>query len=116
MASFAMVYAGAPLCMWKFAILAACFVNNITASFYSDPGIWATPHELVYGTPFEDPGVVMPFAVLAWFCSVRASVPSLSHDVPSWFSFTMPSRTLPTPMRSTLQHQSEYYTGRTLSF
>ncbi len=35
MASYAMVYAGAPLFFWRWAVQAAVFVNNITATFYS---------------------------------------------------------------------------------
>jgi hypothetical protein len=35
MASYAMVYAGAPMYVWRFAILAAVFVNNLAATYYS---------------------------------------------------------------------------------
>jgi hypothetical protein len=34
MASYAIVYARAPLYMWRFAILAAVFVNNLAATYY----------------------------------------------------------------------------------
>jgi hypothetical protein len=43
MASFAMVFSGAPLFMWRWAIVCAAFINNITASFYVLEGVWATP-------------------------------------------------------------------------
>ena len=65
MASYAMVYAGAPLFLWRYAILAAAFVNNITATYYSKEDIWATPYELVFGEPYPDTGVVMPFGCAA---------------------------------------------------
>ena len=65
MASYAMVYAGAPIYMWRFAILAAVFINNITATFYSIEGVWATPYELIYNEPYLDAGIVMPFGCAA---------------------------------------------------
>ena len=34
MASFAMVLAGAPMFMWRWAIMCAAFINNISATFY----------------------------------------------------------------------------------
>ncbi len=61
MASFAMVYAGAPLWMWIYTILAAVFINNITAAYYSKKALWATPFELVSGEPFPDSSIVVPF-------------------------------------------------------
>jgi hypothetical protein len=54
MASFGMVFSGAPLFMWVHAIKAAAFINNITATFYSKAGVWATPYELVHGERFPD--------------------------------------------------------------
>ncbi len=39
MASFGMVYSGAPLFMWVHAMKAAAFINNITATFYSSTGV-----------------------------------------------------------------------------
>ena len=65
MGSFAMVYAGAPLFMWRWAIISATFINNITASFYSVEKIWAQPCQLVHGEPFPDSSIVMP-----WGCGV----------------------------------------------
>jgi hypothetical protein len=35
MASFAMVFSGAPMYMWHWCITCAVFINNITATFYS---------------------------------------------------------------------------------
>ncbi len=65
MASFGMVYAGAPLFMWVHAIKAAAFISNITATFYSSPDVWATPYELVHGERFPDASVVVPFGCAA---------------------------------------------------
>ena len=65
MASFGMVYAGAPLFMWVHAIKAAAFISNITATFYSSRNIWATPYELVHGERFPDASVVVPFGCAA---------------------------------------------------
>jgi hypothetical protein len=65
MASFGMVFAGAPLFMWVHAIKAAAFINNITATFYSQAGVWATPYELVHGERFPDASVVVPFGCAA---------------------------------------------------
>ena len=31
----------------------AAFISNITATFYSTPGVWATPYELVHGRGFR---------------------------------------------------------------
>ena len=53
LASFAMVYSGAPMFLWRYAIQAATFIYNITAGWYSQEQLWAAPHELVYGTPFR---------------------------------------------------------------
>ncbi len=61
MASFAMVFAGAPLFMWVFAIRTAVFVCNISASYYSKQGLWSTPYEVVHGEPFPDTSLVVPF-------------------------------------------------------
>jgi hypothetical protein len=43
MASFAMVFAGAPIFMWRWAIMYAVFINNITAVYYTREKCWATP-------------------------------------------------------------------------
>jgi hypothetical protein len=61
MASFGMVYVGAPLFMWIFAVRCAVFINNITACYYSKVKQWATPYELVHGEPFPDTSIVVPF-------------------------------------------------------
>ncbi len=65
MASFGMVYSGAPLFMWVHAIKTAEFVNNITATYYSKQEVWATPYELVHGERFPDASVVVPFGCVA---------------------------------------------------
>ena len=65
LASFAMVYSGASFFLWRYAILAACFVYNITAGWYSQEQLWATPYELIYGEPFPDSSIVVPFGCAA---------------------------------------------------
>ncbi len=65
MASFAMVHAGAPLFFWIWAVRAAVFVNNITATFYSREKVWSTPYTLVYGEPYPDASIVVPFGCAA---------------------------------------------------
>jgi hypothetical protein len=61
LATFAMMFAGAPQFMWRFAIISAVFVCNITAGWCSFEQLWATPHELVFGEPFPDSAVLMPW-------------------------------------------------------
>lgn len=61
MASFAMVLSGAPVFMWRWAIICAAFINNITATFYKREQIWATPWEVLHGEPFPDASIVVPF-------------------------------------------------------
>ena len=65
LASFAMVYSGAPMFLWRYAILAAVFVYNITAGWYSTEELWATPYEIIYGEPFPDSSIVVPFGCAA---------------------------------------------------
>ncbi len=65
MASFGMVYAGAPLFMWIWATKSAVFVNHIAASYYSDKRIWATPFELIHNEAFPDASIVVPFGCAA---------------------------------------------------
>jgi hypothetical protein len=65
MASFAMVLSGAPLFMWRWAILCATFINNISATYYSKEKVWATPYELMHGEPYPDASVVVPFGCAA---------------------------------------------------
>ena len=60
-----MVYAGAPLFMWIWAIRVAVFLNNITASYFSRERVWATPYELLHGEPFPDASIVVPFGCAA---------------------------------------------------
>jgi hypothetical protein len=61
MASFAMVFAGAPLFMWIYAIRTAVFISNISASFFSVQNVWSTPYEVVHNEPFPDASIVVPF-------------------------------------------------------
>jgi hypothetical protein len=65
MASFAMVFSGAPIFMWRWAIQCAVFINNITATFFRIERVWATPWELLHGEPFPDSSVVVPFGCAA---------------------------------------------------
>ena len=61
LASFGMVYAGAPMFMWRWCVACAVFINNITATFYSEENLWATPYEVVHNEPYPDSSVVVPF-------------------------------------------------------
>jgi hypothetical protein len=61
MASYAMVYAGAPLFFWKWGVMSATFVSNITATHYSRERIWSTPYTFGFGEPFPDASIVVPF-------------------------------------------------------
>ncbi len=65
MASFGMVYAGAPLYMWIWAIKTAVFIYNITASYYSRQRVWATPYEIIHGEPFPDTSIVVSLGCAA---------------------------------------------------
>jgi hypothetical protein len=71
MASFAMVYSGAPLLfMWIWSVKTAVFVNQIMASYNSVQKTWATPYELVHGELFPDASIVVPFG-----CGVLVLLP-----------------------------------------
>lgn len=61
LASYGMVYSGAPMFMWVWCISCAVFINNITAAFYSSENLWATPYEVVHNEPFMDSSIVVPF-------------------------------------------------------
>ena len=61
LASYGMVYAGAPMFMWRWCVMCAVFINNITATFYSEENLWATPYEVVHNEPFPDSSIVVPF-------------------------------------------------------
>ncbi len=61
MASFAMVYAGAPLLMWIYSVKAATFTNNIAAKYYRLKDAWAQPYQVVHGETFADSSIVVPF-------------------------------------------------------
>jgi hypothetical protein len=65
MASFGMVYSGAPLFMWIYSTKAAVFGNNITASYYSRQGVWSTAYEIVHSERFADSSIVVPFGCAA---------------------------------------------------
>jgi hypothetical protein len=70
MASFAMVYSGAPLFMWIWGVKTAVFINNIMASYYSVPKVWAAPFELLHGEVFPDASIIVPFG-----CGVLVLLP-----------------------------------------
>ena len=61
LASYGMVFSGAPMFMWRWCIACAVFVNNITATFYSAENVWATPYEVIFNEPFPDSSIVVPF-------------------------------------------------------
>ncbi len=65
MASFAMVLAGAPVFMWRWAIICATFISSITAAYYKKEKVWATPCELLRDEPFPDLSIVVPFGCAA---------------------------------------------------
>ncbi len=65
MASFGMVYSGAPLFMWRWCIQCAVFINNIAATYFSVEKVWATPYELEHGEPYPDVSIVVPFGCAA---------------------------------------------------
>jgi hypothetical protein len=65
MASFAMVYSGAPLFMWIYSLRCAVFTGNICASFYPKYSVWVTPYELVHNEPFPDASIIVPFGCAA---------------------------------------------------
>ena len=70
MASFAMVYSGAPLFMWVWGVKTAAFVDRIMASYYSVQKVWASPYELVHGESFPDASIIVPFG-----CGVLVLLP-----------------------------------------
>ena len=61
MATFAMIFSGAPMFLWRYAVISAVFIYNITAGWYSVEQVWATPYELLYGEPFPDSSIVVPW-------------------------------------------------------
>jgi hypothetical protein len=61
MASFAMVFSGAPLFMWVWSVRTAVFVNNLMAAYFSMQKVWAAPYELVHGESFPDASIIVPF-------------------------------------------------------
>ncbi len=61
LATYGMVYSGASMFMWRWCIACAVFINNITATFYSEENIWATPFEVLHNEPYPDSSVVVPF-------------------------------------------------------
>jgi hypothetical protein len=65
MASFAMVFSGAPLFMWIFAVRTAAFISNISASYYSKQKFWSTPYFVIHGEHFPDASIVVPFGCAA---------------------------------------------------
>ena len=61
MTSFAMLFAGAPMFLWRYAMMSAVFIYNVTAGWHSAEQVWATPYELVFGEPFPDTSIVVPW-------------------------------------------------------
>jgi hypothetical protein len=65
MASYAMVYSGAPLFFWRWATQAATFVDRLTATYYSREKVWSTPYTLLFNEPFPDASIIVPFGCAA---------------------------------------------------
>jgi hypothetical protein len=41
------------------------FVNNLAATYYSTEKVRATPFEVIFGEPYPDTGIIMPFGCAA---------------------------------------------------
>ena len=78
-ATYAMVYAGATIRYWFLALQAACFVDSITAHWYTDISEYSTPYFRIFGQQFPDSGVLHP-----WGCAALILLPgdSLSKFLP----------------------------------
>ncbi len=61
LATYGMVFSGAPMFMWRWCVACAVFINNITATYYSKKDVWSTPYEVVHNEPFPDSSIVVPF-------------------------------------------------------
>jgi hypothetical protein len=61
LATYGMMFSGAPMFMWRWCVACAVFINNITATYYSMEDVWATPFEVVHNEPFPDSSIVVPF-------------------------------------------------------
>jgi hypothetical protein len=61
LATYGMVFSGAPMFMWRWCVACAVFINNITATYYSMEDVWATPFEVVHNEPFPGSSIVVPF-------------------------------------------------------
>ena len=42
-------------------MMSAVFIYNVTAGWHSAEQVWATPYKLVFGEPFPDTSIVMPW-------------------------------------------------------
>ncbi len=78
MASFAMMYSGAPLFMRIWAVKSAVFVDHIMAT-YSVQKVWAAPYELLHGEPFPDASIIVPFGCGVLVLLPKKTEPSLSR-------------------------------------
>ena len=64
-ATYALVFSGATIRYWVLATEAACFVDRITAHWYSDLNAFSTPYFRIYGQHFPDANVVQPWGCAA---------------------------------------------------
>ena len=69
-ASFALVYSGATIRCWVLALEAACFVDRLTAHWYSALGRYSIPYCRTFGQHFPDSGVLQP-----WGCAALILLP-----------------------------------------
>ena len=60
-----MVYAGATIKYWFLAVEAACFVDRLTAHWYSDIEAYSTPYCRIYGQHYPDASVLKPWGCAA---------------------------------------------------
>ncbi len=50
-----------PIVLLDLGVASAAFVSNITATYYSREKVWSTPYTLLFGEPFPDASIVVPF-------------------------------------------------------
>ncbi len=77
LATYGMIYSGAPMFIWRWCVACAVFINNITATYYSMEDVWSTPFEVVHNEPFPDSSIdlVVPFG-----CGVLVLLKKDDHD------------------------------------
>jgi hypothetical protein len=101
LASYGIVYSGAPMFMWIWCITCAVFINNITAAHYSSENTWATPYELIHNEPFMDSSIVVPFGCGVLVLLTEAERGKFQSRCAPMTLYTMPINTLSILMRCT---------------